>query len=278
MSRISESERAPWGGPVAPASEPAEAREPDRDQGSPMRWETVVDAANPELPAWEAVPAPSLRERLKRGVSAPIAAGIAVFGAVLIVAIVMVLVRPSGGEAVDEAAAEAEASSPAAPSQSEDAEPAAKTPADDGKTVMVHVVGEVKSPGIVELDSGSRVADAIEAAGGAKAAAVIDALNLARVVADGEQIVVPDAEGAKTPASGPGDPVGGADQPAGAPVNLNQADAAALETLPRIGPALAQRIIEWRDANGGFTSVDQLGDVTGIGEKTLAGMRDLVTI
>lgn len=143
---------------------------------------------------------------------------------------------------------------------------------------------------MVEVDGGTRVAEAIEAAGGATDAAMLSAVNLARAVVDGEQILVPDAEQARAGVpAGPGLGAGaGAGTAAGAaagagaaatgPLDLNTADTAALETLPRVGPALAQRIIEWRTANGRFDSVEQLLEVPGIGSKTLEGFRDLVRV
>lgn len=108
-------------------------------------------------------------------------------------------------------------------------------------------------------------------------------MNLAREVNDGEQVLVPDAdqaEAALAVGAGAANGVNAGDpgEAAGAPVNLNTADQTTLETLPRVGPALAQRIIEWRTANGGFTSIEQLLEVSGIGEKTLAGFRDQVTV
>ncbi|MCM3696550.1 ComEA family DNA-binding protein [Microbacterium oleivorans] len=139
-------------------------------------------------------------------------------------------------------------------------------------TVYVHVSGEVADPGLYRLDQGARVVDAVAAAGGFTAQASREAVNLARPVSDGEQLVVP-AEGAEgTDAAAPAAPEGDGR------VNLNTADLAALDTLPRIGPAIAQRILDWREANGRFTSVDDLMAVPGIGEKMLASLRDLVTV
>jgi competence protein ComEA len=153
---------------------------------------------------------------------------------------------------------------------------AAATP---GAVVLVHVTGAVRHPGLYDLDPGSRLVDAVFAAGGFSRRADQSGVNLARVVADGEQIVVPrrGASGtAVAPATAvPGAPAGSAP---GALVDLNTADLAALDTLPGIGPALAQRILDWRTANGGFTSVDQLLDVSGIGEATLADLQALVTV
>ena len=137
--------------------------------------------------------------------------------------------------------------------------------------VLVHVSGAVRHPGLVALPAGSRIVDALTAAGGPTGAADQSGVNLAARVADGQQVVVP-KRGVAPPAAASG--------PAGAPgsttVSLGSATAEQLETLPRIGPALAARIIAYRDAHGGFSSVDQLSEVGGIGPKTLAGLRDLV--
>lgn len=144
-------------------------------------------------------------------------------------------------------------------------------------SVYVHVLGEVAHPGLFVLDEGARVAEALAAAGGTLPSAELGAVNLARLLVDGEQIKVP-AVGAAP--AGPAGPAagGGGSGAAGTLIDLNTADAAALETLPRIGPALAQRIIDWRTTNGRFTSVDDLLGVPGIGDKMLAGLRDLVRI
>ncbi|MFI2101937.1 ComEA family DNA-binding protein [Isoptericola sp. NPDC019693] len=151
-------------------------------------------------------------------------------------------------------------------------------------TVVVHVVGEVREPGLVTVPSGARVADAVAAAGGTTRRADAAALNLARAVVDGEQIRVP-RPGEPVPATGGGSAgalEGGAEgteeaSPGGA-VNLNAAPAAELEELPGIGPALAERIIAWRDENGPFTSVDELDEVSGIGPSVLGQVRDMVTL
>jgi competence protein ComEA len=139
-------------------------------------------------------------------------------------------------------------------------------------SVYVHVAGAVSRPGLYSVAAGSRVADALAAAGGIAADGDASAVNLARVVSDGEQIVVP-VIGAAPPA--------GAGPPGTAPdgrIDLNTADQAALETLPRIGPALAARILEWREANGRFQSVEDLLAVPGIGEKVLEGLRSGVRV
>lgn len=137
-------------------------------------------------------------------------------------------------------------------------------------SLYVHVSGAVAEPGLYVLRADARVVDAIAAAGGFTAEAEESAVNLARPLSDGEQLVVP-GMGDEPPAT--------AGAPAGdGRVNLNTADAGELDTLPRIGPAIAQRIIEWREQNGRFTSVDDLLAVPGIGEKMLAALRDLVSV
>lgn len=136
-------------------------------------------------------------------------------------------------------------------------------------SVYVHVSGAVAAPGLYVLDEGARVVDAVAAAGGFAAGADEASVNLAREIGDGEQLHVP-LQG-ETPAS--------ATVPAGdGRVNLNTAGVAELDTLPRIGAAMAQRIIDWRDANGRFTSVDDLLAVPGIGDKMLEALRELVTV
>jgi competence protein ComEA len=151
--------------------------------------------------------------------------------------------------------------------------------------VVVHVSGAVASPGVRTLPGDARVDDAVRAAGGATRAARTDQLNLARPLRDGEQIHVPNASevAAGAVAAGGG---GASDGGVGGGVaggqtgliNLNQATAAELDELPDIGPVLAERIIAFREANGGFRSVSDLQQVSGIGEKTFAGLEDLVTV
>lgn len=137
-------------------------------------------------------------------------------------------------------------------------------------TLYVHVSGAVLSPGLFLLRTDARVVDAVAAAGGFADDADMSGVNLARPLSDGEQLIVP-REGEAPPASGGGVAADGR-------VNLNTADAAALDTLPRVGPAIASRIIEWREANGPYTSVDDLLSVPGIGAKMLESLRDLVTV
>lgn len=149
--------------------------------------------------------------------------------------------------------------------------------------LLVHVLGEVQQPGVYELAAESRVVDAVSAAGGFTERADTGSMNLARKLTDGEQVYVTAVGETRPPAADA--PVGGIPGAGGAGggsggglVNLNTATAAELETLPRIGPAMAQRILDYRTANGPFTSVDELTDVPGIGEATLEGLRELVTV
>ena len=139
----------------------------------------------------------------------------------------------------------------------------------DGTVIYVHILGQVEHPGLYSLHDGDRGVDIVAAAGGFTAKADPAGINLARFLTDGEQIYVP-AVGEL-----PAGPVGSAGD---GTVNLNTADAVALDTLPRIGPALAKRILAWREKNGPFTSVDDLLDVPGIGDAIVDGLRDLVTV
>lgn len=146
--------------------------------------------------------------------------------------------------------------------------------------VTVHVAGAVARPGLVRLEVGARVAEALEAAGGLLLDADPGALNLARPVSDGERLDVPRLGAAAD--GGPGVD-GGADAGAAAfrpdgTLDLNLATANDLEELPGVGPVTAQRILEWREANGPFTEVGQLRDVSGIGEKTFQGLADRVAV
>lgn len=148
--------------------------------------------------------------------------------------------------------------------------------------LLVHVAGAVRRPGLVELPSGSRVADAVEAAGGPTTRAQPASVNLARPLVDGEQVVVlRRGEAGAGPATAADSPhVGGPDASGvvGGPVDLNTATMEQLDTLPGIGPVLAQRILDWRTANGRFSSVDELAEVKGIGEATLGELRPSVTV
>ncbi len=144
--------------------------------------------------------------------------------------------------------------------------------------IAVHVAGAVRRPGVVRLPKGARVDDALEAAGGAAPNAALDALNLARSLSDGDQVVVP-LPGETPPEVAPGKatPSNGARRPDGR-LDLNRASAAELEELPGIGEVLAARIVAWRDEHGPFTAVGELRDVPGIGERTFQNLADLLSV
>src|SRR6476469_5866820 len=139
--------------------------------------------------------------------------------------------------------------------------------------LVVDVAGKVRRPGIAVLPAGSRVVDALDAAGGARRGVDLTGLNLARLVVDGEQILVGVA-----PAPGVAGNLGTAPPDGASLVNRNTADQTVLETLPGVGPVTAEAILAWRTDNGGFTSVDELLEVDGIGEATLEDLAPLVTL
>jgi len=134
--------------------------------------------------------------------------------------------------------------------------------------IYVHVAGSVKSPGIYQLDSGTRVFDAVLAAGGFTSKANQSSVNMARALNDGEQLLV---------ASVTSDAIFGGAMTS-TMISLNQATASQLEDLPGVGPALAGRMVDWRSANGGFKSKEDLLNITGIGDKLFAAVKDLVTL
>jgi competence protein ComEA len=141
--------------------------------------------------------------------------------------------------------------------------------------LYVDVSGAVHRPGLYELPSGSRVNDALERAGGATAKADLTLVNLAATVTDGEQVLVPEKATAAEAAAGP-TASGGASAPA-AKIHLNSATVDELDALPGVGPATAQRIVDYRNEHGPFKSVEELDSVSGIGPAKMAELRDLVT-
>jgi competence protein ComEA len=144
-----------------------------------------------------------------------------------------------------------------------------------GGSVTVDVAGKVRRPGVTTLPVGSRVVDALRRAGGARGGVDISGLNLARVLVDGEQIVVGRAA---VPGGLAASASTAAPDPTSALVNLNTATSEQLDTLPGVGPVTAQKILDWRAAHGAFSSVDELLEVDGIGDKTLADLAPHVTL
>jgi competence protein ComEA len=173
----------------------------------------------------------------------------------------------------------AHTSSPVAPTAADDAddagaaEPAGGAAVATATEVIVDVAGKVRRPGVLTLPTGSRVIDALRRAGGARPGVDLSALNLARVLIDGEQVLV----GRAGPALAGGAVSGGPDA-VGAAVSLNTASLEQLESLPGVGPVTAQKILDWRTEHGAFGSVDELLDVDGIGAKTLADLSPHVTL
>jgi competence protein ComEA len=201
---------------------------------------------------------------------------------VLVVLLGWRVLRSDGSEATATAAAGdrgAVATGATTSTASSSGEPSVSVaPARDG-SVVVHVVGAVRHAGVYKLRLGQRVQDAIGRAGGATARADTQAINLAAKVADGQQVVVPrrGAAGAVAAAAGGAAAVTPGAAPS-APVNLNSATAEQLDTLDGVGPATAQKILEYRTQHGGFSSLDDLAQISGIGPKKLAALKPQVTL
>lgn len=206
--------------------------------------EDIVDTRDPGTGNHFAGPRPL---RWKVGMSAALVLGAGVL--VIVVGSEFLRSLPTGPEPL--------------PMPSVPSEASAQTPE---LMVLVHVVGAVEEPGVVSLPENSRVHDALALAGGAQEDAELGGVNLARIVYDGEQIIVPRV----------GEPVVASSGEGSGPISLSRADQETLETLPRIGPATAERIIAWRDKNGPFRSVEDLLAVSGIGPATLEGLAEHV--
>jgi competence protein ComEA len=144
---------------------------------------------------------------------------------------------------------------------------------------VVYVSGRVRRAGVVSLPAGSRVEDALRAAGGALPGSDLEHINLAQPLTDGEQVSVARAgRGSSVTAGGASGGTGPGTATGAQVVDLNSADVSALDALPGVGPVLAQRIVDWRTAHGRFTSVDELDEVSGIGAKLLSEIRPHVRV
>jgi competence protein ComEA len=254
----------------------------DEDQNSLLpRW--LPDA--PEGRGWVA------RMRADPGRAGAIA--LAIVAALAVLVTVFTLVRDKPAPVMSAKLPPVEKASTASPRSS--ASPGAGQPAGPDRPVVVSVVGLVHTPGLVTLAPGARIADALQAAGGPVSGADTIGLNMARPVGDGEQIVVGLAPAPGQPAAlgssvasgtspvpgapGPAGPVSGTVKPkAGEVLDLNAATVEQLDALPGVGPVTAGAIVAWRQANGKFTSVDQLADVDGIGPARLEKLRPLVRV
>ncbi|MGW3629563.1 helix-hairpin-helix domain-containing protein [Streptomyces sp. NPDC005122] len=187
-------------------------------------------------------------------------------------------VAPFGGRQAPEGGSGVTEPSPAEPGG---AAGAANTAGPAGTVIVVDVSGKVRRPGLQRLPAGSRVEDALRAAGGVRSGADTKGLNRARLLVDGEQVVVGAPALVAVPGSGGVPLAGGAGGPGSgtapsAPVSLNTATVDQLDTLPGVGPVLAQHIIEYRTEHGGFRSVDELREVKGIGDGRFADLQNLV--
>lgn len=303
---------------VTPAEVPAEdtpaepaASQPESngwaDWDQQPDWNEVDDWAE-----WEQADQPGTTRSTRWGLSPRVLLLVAVLALVAVVWGVTQFSAAPRAEQVASPSASAESvqavgaqQSPGAQSTAQPSE-SAQGGASGEATVRVHVAGAVNNPGVYTLPAQGRAVDAIAAASGAAADADLDRVNLAGALSDGVQIYVPHRGETAAPAqiqpnggtvnAGQGNAANGASQggtqpqpartltPAGSaqkgstPVNINTATAEELQTLPRIGPAMAQRIIAWREAHGGFRSVDELDAVPGIGPSMLENLRPLVTV
>lgn len=250
-------------------------------------------AAVPSRPQPESAFVPTLSDRLRDIVADPRAA-VVVLVAVAVAAGVF-WYRTGGGSARDPGPGDAPAVAGEVSSSTTDAaaptgvgaEPGDAGPGSDEPPtgeIVVHVAGAVATPGVVRVPAGSRVADAVDAAGGAVADADLDRLNLASVLEDGQRILVarrgdpPEVGDAAGLTDGTGSSRDSDDGASGAPIDLNAATPEELESLPGIGPVLAEAIIDERESRGGFRSVNELRDVRGIGEKRFEDLKDRVAV
>jgi competence protein ComEA len=271
--------------------------DPDTDshadpEDSEQDQDATDDDQNSLLPRWlpDGSPCGGWVARLRTDPGRAGAIALAVVAALAVLVTILTSVRDKPAPVMSAKLPPVENASTASPRSS--ASPAAGQPPGPDRPVVVSVVGLVRTPGLVTLAPGARIADALQAAGGAVDGADTIGLNMARPLGDGEQIVVglapfsgqPTALGSSVasgsaPIPGAPAPASGSVKPkAGEVLDLNTATVAQLDALPGVGPVTAAAIVAWRQANGKFTSVDQLADVDGIGPARLEKLRALVRV
>lgn len=255
---------------AADEAPPPSAAGPLPDPGRHAR--TSVTARQRWLAWWaERVPA-TLRGRVRLG-AREVVVLVALMGVGLALAGCFAL-RSQSGDVVPASAAPQSEPASAQPLVTPAASPGATEGPGAGE-VVVDVAGKVRRPGVFTLPPGSRVVDALRKAGGAKAKVDLSALNLARVLTDGEQVLVGQAAAGGVAA---GAAAAAGPSTSGGLLSLNAATLEQLDGLPGVGPVTAQKILGWREQNGAFTSVDELLEIDGIGEKTLAELAPLLTL
>ncbi|RAO42772.1 ComE operon protein [Micromonospora saelicesensis] len=268
LRRLTETVVAPLPRPEASAAgvPPFGAPLVDATPGGVLPSQLAASVAEPApdglaVPPESRLPGPSAFDPGRRGVRA--------------LAVVAVVVVAGAAGWAWQARPQSEPVAPLA-SDAASAAPAGDPSGSSSAELVVAVAGKVRKPGLVRLPAGSRLADAVQAAGGALPGVDVALLNPARKVTDGELIVV-----GVTPPPAPGGaagPAAGGAAPAAGPLNLNTATLAQLDTLPGVGPVLAQRILTHRDHHGGFKSVGDLRQVDGIGDARYEQLKDLVTV
>jgi competence protein ComEA len=245
----------------------------------------VVDARDPDgvRAGWWPGLLARLPVRVDPGRRSALAVSVAVLVAALVTGGWVILQRPRAvpvsavGPTLAPSATPVGSGVAPTPSGSGSPAPSGRAGASPG-LLVVDVAGKVRRPGLYRLPTGSRIDDAVHAAGGSLAGVDLSSLNLAARVVDGQQILVGKPAVAPAPGGAPADSGATSAGLASGPVDLNTASLDQLQTLPGVGPVLAQHILDWRTAHGSFTSIDQLDDVSGIGTVKFAALRSLVAV
>ena len=249
------------------------------------------DATQSARPLWrEGV---RMRDRFRRTLTTPVIAVVIIVVLSLLISVSVVWAKPHEPDTNLEhtgfttqqdldATEQSPKSSASDMGEAPESSSTAEAPSGAEVEIVVHVVGEVKTPGLYSLPQGARVADAITAAGGELDTAYMASLNIARLLTDGEQIQVLTFEQTQSmpldTAPDEAAPNGATENSSGQKVSINTANETELQQLPGIGPALANRIVQWREENGQFGSIDELTNVSGIGDKTLEKMREQLAL